>query len=348
MDTAVPLANSWTFTEEDLHVWSLGQTPSGPCYALLAPYGWVRLALPAPEDDNQSLDWTAARAKLDQTLAAETPPPDGWTVALVAEAEMETVEFGPLAPAPDTPPPDFARLNASVWRVRAAGEMMGWLIADLDSQEATLILPWDHASTPAWRNVAREATLTRLSRLPGRARWRLRIVGEEQVGQESIPNPASKPSSSPAPTPRAAVPAFNLPSMSALGARAPLPRSSIIGIVLALVLCVVLAFAINRLRQSTASSGQIPALSVPNAPVPSGPVKVGSDAVVVSTTLTPLRRDPGDNAPVLLLVAEGQSAPVIDGPQAINGRNWWKVRVDKTEGWLPETTANGTKVIAGK
>jgi hypothetical protein len=298
--------------------------------------------LPASESDDETLDWTEARAKLDQVLAAETQPPAGWSIASVAEAEMETVEFGPLSPAPDQPPPDFARLNAVVWRVRATGETMGWLIADLDSQDATLILPWDHASTPAWRGVAREAALARLTKLPGRARWRLRIVGEEQVDQETVPPPL--PTSTPPVSPARATPAFSMPSLTSVGVRSTMPRSSILGIVVALVLCIVLAFAVNRLRQQS-TEAQVPALSVPG--VTTGPVKSGADAIVVVNRLTPLRTEPNNQSSVLLLVAEGQAVAVSGGPETRDGQTWWRVKVDKNEGWLPEALPDGTKIIAG-
>lgn len=135
--------------------------------------------------------------------------------------------------------------------------------------------------------------------------------------------------------------------LSNLGLRAPFSRPALLATALVLALCVVLALAVNRLRQQ-ATTGQTPPALTTTDNAPSGPVKKGAEAVVITSRMTPLRREPNEQAAVIMLVAEGQSFSVVDGPREAGGRNWWQINVGKETGWLPETLPDGTKVIAGK
>ena len=343
MDTSVPAPSEWSLGTTDLTVWSLGHTASGPATALVAPAGWVRLSLPAADDD-VPLDWPDARARLDDELAGLPTPPDGWHIATVTEAEREVVEFGPLTPAPESRVTQGQLTNAQVYSVDARSELIGWLVADLDSMDATLILPEGYAADPAWRAAARQASLNLLNHLPSRARWRLRIVAEEQVDPDQQPLPIAGSATlqpdatdtSPSPGPR---------GESQGGAAVTRSRIPILPIVLILALCIVLAFAINVLRQRAAGS-DVPALSVP--PVTLVPPKAGGPAIVTATRLTPLRRDPNPQAQVILLVAEGQTMTIVEGPRTESGATWWRVQVGQQTGWLPETLPDGTKVLSGR
>ncbi len=345
MDMSVPPPNEWSLGDTDLTVWSLGQTTSGPAYALIAPSGWVRLALAAPNNGGPPLDWTEARQLLDDELDALPTPVEGWEIVAAVESEREVVEFGPLSPAPDAPVVQGQLLNATVFSVNARGEFIGWLVADMDSMDAALILPWEYADDPAWRAAARQASLVQLSHLPSRARWRLRIAAEEAVDVAVLPGAAEPESRTAAATPPPPVgprPGFRPPS---LGAAAGAPRRSLISIAVILGLCVVLALALNLLR-NRASGPDVPALNM--AAVTLVPPKVGGDALVTATRLTPLRREPNNQAPVILLVAEGQTMTVAEGPRAEGGVNWWRVNVGQQTGWLPETLPDGTKIFAGR
>ena len=345
MDISVPPPNEWSLGATDLTVWSLGQTASGPASALIAPSGWVRLALPAPANDEPPLDWTEARQRLDDELDALPTPADGWDIVTAIESEREVVEFGPLSPAPDAPVVQGQLPNATVFSVNARNEFIGWLVADMDSMDATLILPWEYVDDSAWRAAARQASLTQLGRLPSRARWRLRIVAEEAVDVAVLPNADEsqpQPATTPPPPPVGPRPGFRPPSM---GAAAGASRRPLISIAIILGLCVILALAINLLRQR-ASGPDVPALNMPAVTLV--PPKVGGDALVTATRLTPLRREPSNQAPVILLVAEGQTMTVAEGPRTEGGVNWWRVNVGQQTGWLPETLPDGTKIFAGR
>ncbi len=343
MDMSVPPPNEWSLGDTDLTVWSLGQTVSGPASALIAPSGWVRLALPAPSNGDPPLDWTEARQRLDDELDALPTPADGWEIVTAVESEREVVEFGPLSPAPDAPIVQGQLPNATVFSVNARNEFIGWLVTDMDSMDATLILSWEYADDSAWRAAARQASLTQLGRLPSRARWRLRIVAEEAVDVPVIPEAHDV-----APLPAAAAPPppvgprFRPPG---LGATSGASRRPIISIAIILGLCIILALAVNLLRQR-ASGPNVPALNMP--PVTLVPPKVGGDALVTASRLTPLRREPNNQAAVILLVAEGQTMTVAEGPRTEGGVNWWRVNVGQQTGWLPETLPDGTKIFSGR
>lgn len=348
MDNVVPPAQAWRLDSTDLKVWNLGQTGSGPAYALIAPSGWVRLALPAPADDVTPVDWSEARARLDDALDDIPTPDDGWMIATVLESEREVVEFGPLAPAPDGLATQGPRPQATVWSVHAEDNLVGWLIADLDSLDATLVLPWAYSSDPAWRAAARQVALDQLNRLPGRARWRLRIVAEEVVDSGDLDAQAEPlPAVAPAPLPptSAEAPATRRSGALALGVSNATNRFPVVGILLALGLCLLLALALNQLRQR-ATSAEVPALSAPNVTLV--PPRANADGIVTANRLVPLRREPDSQAPTILLVAEGQTMRITEGPRSVGGVNWWRVTVGNQSGWLPETLPDGVKVLSGR
>lgn len=131
----------------------------------------------------------------------------------------------------------------------------------------------------------------------------------------------------------------------ALGIRSALPSQAVILIVIILIACIALSIWGVRFVQQRFATTTPPALSPASA---TGPIKVNADAEVVATRLTPLRQEPGEQGAVILLVAEGQIARVVEGPRTVENRPWWRVTVGTHTGWLPETLTDGTRVIAGK
>lgn len=124
-----------------------------------------------------------------------------------------------------------------------------------------------------------------------------------------------------------------------------LPRQAILFILIILVVCVASIWGVRTLQQRFAGNATPAALLPATA---SGPLKVDGEAVVVASRLTPLRSEPGDRGAVILLVAEGQTVKVAEGPRSVDNRAWWRVTLGSNTGWLPETLPDGTRLIAAK
>ena len=134
-------------------------------------------------------------------------------------------------------------------------------------------------------------------------------------------------------------------SRPSAGSRLNLPIQAVLFIAIILVVCVALGVWALRGVQQRFTGTTTPAALLPAA---SGPIKVDGEAVVVSSRLTPLRSEPGDRGTVILLVAEGQTLKVAEGPRSLDNRQWWRVNVGNNTGWLPETLPDGTRLIAAK
>ncbi|MCW5848573.1 MAG: hypothetical protein KIT87_00540 [Anaerolineae bacterium] len=135
-------------------------------------------------------------------------------------------------------------------------------------------------------------------------------------------------------------------SRSSLGFLMNLPRQAVLFIAVILVVCIALGIWGARTLQQRFTGNTTPAALLPATA--SGPIKVDGEAVIVASRLTPLRQEPGDRGAVILLVAEGQTLKVAEGPRPLDNRNWWRVTVGSHTGWLPETLSDGTRLIAAK
>lgn len=135
-------------------------------------------------------------------------------------------------------------------------------------------------------------------------------------------------------------------SRPSAGSLMNLPRQAILVVAMILVVCIALGIWGARTLQQRFTGPTTPAALLPAAA--SGPIKVDSEAVVVASRLTPLRQEPGDRGAVILLVAEGQTVKVADGPRSVDNRTWWRVTVGNNAGWLPETLPDGTRLITAK
>ena len=135
------------------------------------------------------------------------------------------------------------------------------------------------------------------------------------------------------------------PSGPTGGALMNLPRQALLFIAIILVVCVALGVWGARAIQQRFTGTTTPAALLPAA---NGPVRLNADAVVVAARLTPLRQDPGERGAVILLVAEGQTVKVTEGPRSVDNRQWWRVTVGNNTGWLPETLPDGARLLAAK
>lgn len=334
MESMVPPESEWNAVDQDFEVWDLGDTAS-PAYAMIVP-GWVRLAV-AGVDPAATPDWDTAKEQLEDVLRHETPPPGGWTVVPVLEHEAEAVEIGPNTPRVPSAA-EGGKRDTQVWRVNCQGDMAAWLIAYKDTSDATLVLPNSRASNPAWRSVARGvARQILLKEFNPRSPWRLAIVGEERQSEYHI-DPQAAPLTVAPSTPGSTQTAG---SSTRGGILSYVQRRPLITVLLILVLCVAISFVAGRLRQATSV---IPGLSVTGTADPA--IKTGARAVVVSSTMVPVRTTPGNKGDVLMLTAAGQTVDVTGGPQSIDNQVWRQVKIGNNTGWLPEKLLDGTQVLA--
>lgn len=82
-------------------------------------------------------------------------------------------------------------------------------------------------------------------------------------------------------------------------------------------------------------------------------LSAGMSAVVTCLTQAPcahLRYSPGYAAPndeaVVGSLAGGARVDVLEGPYYVNRLVWWRVRSDTLDGWLPEVTEEGYRLLA--
>ncbi len=71
-------------------------------------------------------------------------------------------------------------------------------------------------------------------------------------------------------------------------------------------------------------------------PAPPGTLKVGDKVQVVNTggDGLSLRSEPGLYAPRMAIALDGELLEVVEGPRAIGGFTWWRLkRTDGVEGW---------------
>ncbi len=79
----------------------------------------------------------------------------------------------------------------------------------------------------------------------------------------------------------------------------------------------------------------------------------GTQAVVTCLTQAPCAHvgySPGyatsEAEAVIGSLAGGTQVDVVEGPYYVNGLVWWRVRADKIDGWLPEVTKDGYRLLA--
>jgi 3D (Asp-Asp-Asp) domain-containing protein len=77
-------------------------------------------------------------------------------------------------------------------------------------------------------------------------------------------------------------------------------------------------------------------LSAPQVALADGALSVGGMATVVGTDGAGLRvrSGPGVRYPVLILLADGRTVPVVDGPVTAGGVTWYRVKTRGPTGWV--------------
>lgn len=121
---------------------------------------------------------------------------------------------------------------------------------------------------------------------------------------------------------------------------ANLRRPPILAAIIILIVCVVLWFSIAPAFDRLLGRGN-------------SALQAGTQAVVASQDLVPVRTEPKNNAAVVLLAANGQNVTIVESGSGDGGR-WYKVRIEVSttkntvEGWLPERTPGGQTTLAGK
>ncbi len=91
---------------------------------------------------------------------------------------------------------------------------------------------------------------------------------------------------------------------------------------------------------------QTPSMPVPDVPDPTtlpeqshpAEMKIGGYAQVIDTDGDPLRAraEPGTTFEIVARFPEGSRLHILEGPQAGDGFNWWKVEGEQGEGWCAD------------
>lgn len=124
-----------------------------------------------------------------------------------------------------------------------------------------------------------------------------------------------------------------------MGALARLLKPPIIAVIIVLVVCAILWFTIPPAFNRLFGRNQ--------------ELRMGSQAVVTTQELVPMRAEPKNAAPVVMIAPQGQVVTLVESGNGDGGR-WYKVRVEVSttkqtiEGWLPEKTPGGQTVLAAK
>jgi hypothetical protein len=82
----------------------------------------------------------------------------------------------------------------------------------------------------------------------------------------------------------------------------------------------------------------------------SEPVEAGTARISGEIDRVNLRRSPGyqskdDSLDVIVEIPTGETVRLLDGPQLVEGLNWWYVEWNGHEGWIAEKTGKGKLIL---